>query len=134
MTDERDNAGVVVAPPPLIYAGPLLLGLPLSTKVGVPFLPRGVARILGWPLLGGGVLLMGWFSRTMRHAPFHPPSTGDAARHAARCDRTRGTLPGGQLRRGVPALRGAGATPDLTKRGYPPQGGYPLIKRVTRYS
>ena len=67
MTDERDNAGVV-APPPLIYSGPLLLGLLLNRKVGVPFLPRGVARIFGWPLLGGGVLLMGWFFRTMRRA------------------------------------------------------------------
>ena len=67
MTDERDNAGVV-APPPLIYAGPLLLGLLLNRKSGVPFLPRAVARFLGWSLLGGGVLLMGWFLRTMRRA------------------------------------------------------------------
>ena len=65
--DERDNAGVV-APPPLIYAGPLLLGLLLNRKLGVPFLPRGAARILGWPLVGGGVLLMAWFFRTMRRA------------------------------------------------------------------
>ena len=63
----RDNAGVV-APPPLIYAGPLLLGLLLDRKLGVPFLPRGAERVLGWPLLGGGVLLMGWFFRTMRRA------------------------------------------------------------------
>ncbi len=67
MTDERDNAGVV-APPPLIYAGPLLLGLLLNRKSGAPFLPRTVARFLGWSLLGGGVLLMGWFLRTMRRA------------------------------------------------------------------
>ena len=67
MTDERDNAGVV-APPPLIYAGPLILGLLLNRKFTAPFLPRGVARVLGWPLLGGGMLLMGWFFRTMRRA------------------------------------------------------------------
>ncbi len=67
MTDERENAGVV-APPPLIYAGPLLLGLLLDRKFKVPFLPRRLARFLGWPLLGGGVLLMGWFVRTMRRA------------------------------------------------------------------
>jgi protein-S-isoprenylcysteine O-methyltransferase Ste14 len=65
--DERDNAGVL-APPPLIYAGPLLLGLLLNRKLGVPFLPRGVERMLGWPLVGGGVLLIGWFFRTMRRA------------------------------------------------------------------
>jgi protein-S-isoprenylcysteine O-methyltransferase Ste14 len=65
--DGRDNAGVV-APPPLIYAGPLLLGLLLNRKLHVPFLPRGVERVLGWPLVGGGVLLIGWFFRTMRRA------------------------------------------------------------------
>ena len=67
MTDERDNAGVV-APPPLIYGGPLLLGLLLNRKFGVPFLPRGVARTFGWSLLGGGMLLAGWSFRTMRRA------------------------------------------------------------------
>ena len=67
MTDERENAGVV-APPPLIYAGPLLLGLLLRRQFPTPFLPRGVGRILGWPLLGSGVLLIGWFFRTMRSA------------------------------------------------------------------
>ena len=68
MTDDgRDNAGVV-APPPLIYAVPLLLGLLLKRRFPVSFLPRGAARALGLPLLGGGVLLMGWFFRTMRSA------------------------------------------------------------------
>jgi protein-S-isoprenylcysteine O-methyltransferase Ste14 len=68
MTDEdRDNA-VVVAPPPLIYLGPLVLGLLLNRKLSVPLLPRGVARALGWPLLAGGVSLMSWFVFTMRRA------------------------------------------------------------------
>ena len=68
MTDDgRDNAGVV-APPPLIYAVPLLLGLLLKRRFPLPFLPRGATRALGLPLLGGGVLLMGWFFRTMRNA------------------------------------------------------------------
>jgi protein-S-isoprenylcysteine O-methyltransferase Ste14 len=65
--DERDNAGVI-APPPLIYLGPLALGLLLNRKFRIPFLPRGVARALGWPLLGSGVLLMSWFVITMRRA------------------------------------------------------------------
>ncbi len=65
--DERDNAGVI-APPPLIYLGPLVLGLLLNRVLPVPFLPRGMVRTLGWPLLGGGVLLMGWFFGTMRRA------------------------------------------------------------------
>lgn len=65
--DGKDNAGVV-APPPLIYAGFLLLGLLLNKRFPVPFLPRGAARLLGWPLLCGGVVLMGWFFRTMKSA------------------------------------------------------------------
>ena len=68
MTDDgRNNAGVL-APPPLIFAIPLLLGLLLKRRFPVPFLPRDAARALGLPLLGGGVLLMGWFLRTMRSA------------------------------------------------------------------
>ena len=63
--DERDNPGVV-APPPLIYLGPLVLGLLLNGRFPVPFLPRGMRRVLGWPLLGGGVLLMNWFFWTLR--------------------------------------------------------------------
>ncbi len=54
---ERDNAGVVV-PPPLIYLGPLILGLLLNRKFPVPFLPYRVACILGWPLVGGGCSLV----------------------------------------------------------------------------
>ena len=65
--DERDNPGFLV-PPPLTYLLTLVLGLVLDRRSHVPFLPRGVARILGWPLLGGGVLLSGWFNLTMRRA------------------------------------------------------------------
>jgi protein-S-isoprenylcysteine O-methyltransferase Ste14 len=67
VTDEGDNAGVI-APPPLIYLGPLVLGLLLKRKFPIPFLPRRAARVLGWPLLVGGVSLMGWFVFTMRRA------------------------------------------------------------------
>ncbi len=76
--DERDNPGIVV-PPPLIYLGPLVLGLLLNRKLPAPFLPRRIARILGWALLSGGVLLIGWFEWKMRHAgtpanPYKPAS------------------------------------------------------------
>jgi len=68
MSDEdRDNAGVV-APPPLIYLAPLVLGLLLNRKLRIPFLPRTAARALGWPLLAGGISLMGWFEWAMRYA------------------------------------------------------------------
>jgi protein-S-isoprenylcysteine O-methyltransferase Ste14 len=77
-TDEHEKAGVV-APPPLIYLGPLVLGLLLNKRFPINFLPPRIARSLGWPLLGGGVLLIGWFEWAMRHAgtpasPYKPVS------------------------------------------------------------
>jgi protein-S-isoprenylcysteine O-methyltransferase Ste14 len=67
MSDERDNPGVNV-PPPLIYVAPFLLGALLDRRRHVPFLPRGARRALGWPLLGGGLVLNGWFLKTIRDA------------------------------------------------------------------
>jgi protein-S-isoprenylcysteine O-methyltransferase Ste14 len=67
MADDHDNPGIRV-PPPLIYLLPLILGLLLNRRLHVPFLSRSAARGLGWPLVGGGVLLAGWFFRTMRSA------------------------------------------------------------------
>ena len=67
MTDNQDNPGIKV-PPPLIYVVPLLLGLLLDTRKHISFLPRGAARAMGWPLLGGGVVLNGWFLKTIRDA------------------------------------------------------------------
>ena len=77
-SDEQDKAGVA-APPPLIYLGPLIFGLLLNRRFPIPFLPRRIARSLGWPLLSGGVLLIGWFGWTMRRAgtpasPYKPVS------------------------------------------------------------
>ena len=67
MTNEQDNPGIKI-PPPLIYLLALLLGLVLDRRAHVPFLPRGVARVLRWPLVGGGMALATWFARTMRGA------------------------------------------------------------------
>lgn len=64
---ERDNPGIKV-PPPLIYLLALVLGLLLDRRSHVPFLPSGMVRIIGWPLIGGGVLLGGWFRKTMGEA------------------------------------------------------------------
>jgi hypothetical protein len=50
MADDQDNPGINV-PPPLIYVVPLVLGLLLDRRAHLPFLPRGAARGLGWPLL-----------------------------------------------------------------------------------
>ena len=67
MADDQDNPGIRV-PPPLVYLLALLLGLLLNRRFHVPFLPHGVARVLGWPLVGGGLALATWFARTMRGA------------------------------------------------------------------
>ena len=66
--DEPDAMGFGVPPPHVVFLGPLILGLLLNRKIPVPFLPRRLIRILGLPLFSGGVLLGGWFYRTMRHA------------------------------------------------------------------
>jgi protein-S-isoprenylcysteine O-methyltransferase Ste14 len=76
--DEQDKAGVI-APPPLIYLGALLFGLLLNRRFPMVFLPHRIARGLGWPLLGGGVVLLGWFEQAMRQAdtptsPYKPVS------------------------------------------------------------
>ena len=65
--DEPDAMGLGI-PPPVVYLGPLLLGLLLNRRVPLPLLPRGLRRIVGLPLIGGGVLLGGWTYRTMRRA------------------------------------------------------------------
>jgi protein-S-isoprenylcysteine O-methyltransferase Ste14 len=67
MADDQDNPGIEV-PSPLIYLLPLLLGLLLDRRAHISFLPSGVRRTIGWPLIGGGVLLAGWFRQTMRDA------------------------------------------------------------------
>ena len=67
MADNQDNPGIRV-PPPLIYLVPLAAGLVLDRRLHLPFLPRGVARGLGWSLLGGGVTLNAWFLKTIRKA------------------------------------------------------------------
>jgi protein-S-isoprenylcysteine O-methyltransferase Ste14 len=67
MTDDQDNPGIRV-PPPTIYLLALLLGLLLNRRLYVSFVSRGVARVLGWLLVGGGMALAAWFVRTMRGA------------------------------------------------------------------
>lgn len=67
MTDHQDNPHINI-PSPLIYVVPLALGLVLDRRALLPFLPRGAARGLGWPLLGSGLALNGWFLKTMRDA------------------------------------------------------------------
>jgi protein-S-isoprenylcysteine O-methyltransferase Ste14 len=77
-SDEQDKAGII-APPPLIYVGPLVVGLLLNRRFPVAFLPPRIARSLGWPLLIGGLVLIGWFEQALRNAgtpanPYKPVS------------------------------------------------------------
>ena len=72
-----DNPGVV-APPPLIFAGFLGAGLSADRLRPTPFLPRGLQKLLGWPLVAAGVSLGLWGFDEMRRAgtndvaPYHP--------------------------------------------------------------
>ena len=74
-----DTAGVV-APPPLIYAGALSVGLLAKTLFPVRFLPGTVARTLGGPLVGSGLLLLLSGLRAMHRlgtdvSPYKPTSS-----------------------------------------------------------
>ncbi len=73
-----DNPGII-APPPLIYAGALILGLIAKRFSSLPatFLPRGLSRVFGWPLVIGGLAIGLLGFREMRRAgtnvdPYEP--------------------------------------------------------------
>ena len=108
--DEQDKAGVL-APPPLIYLGALLFGLLLGRRFPMRFLPRTMARGLGWPLLGGGVLLLGWFEGAMRQAdtPTNPykPVERIATEGPFRYTRNPGYLAMATISMGVASLANA---------------------------
>jgi protein-S-isoprenylcysteine O-methyltransferase Ste14 len=108
--DEQDKARVV-APPSLIYLAALVFGLLLNRRSPTAFLPRTIARILGWPLLGGGVLLAGWFEWAMRSAdtPTNPykPVSHIATEGPFRYTRNPAYLSMTMMYAGIAALRNA---------------------------
>ncbi len=110
MADDQDTPGIWV-PPPLIYLLPLIFGLLLDRKAHVPFLPRGVARILGWPLVGGGMALAAWFGRTMRCADttmhINKPVSSLVQNGPFRYSRNPGYLSLTMLYAGIAVLRNA---------------------------
>jgi protein-S-isoprenylcysteine O-methyltransferase Ste14 len=65
--DNADNPGVITSPP-LIYAGSLLAGLLVNRRYHIPFLPRPFVRMLGWPLVAGGLAIGLLGVREMRRA------------------------------------------------------------------
>ena len=113
--DEQDGMGLGV-PPPVVFLGPLILGLLLNRKIPAPFLPRGLTRILGLPVIGGGALLGGWTYRTMRRAdtpisgePFVPdkPTTTLITDGPFRYSRNPGYLGGAIIYAGIASLTNA---------------------------
>lgn len=65
--NKQDTAGVI-APPPLIYLGAVVIGLVLSALVPAPILPRGLGYGLGAALIVTAVSLLVWGVRVMRLA------------------------------------------------------------------
>jgi protein-S-isoprenylcysteine O-methyltransferase Ste14 len=55
MTDEDTDTAGVIAPPPLIYAVPLVVGLVLNAVRPVAVAPRALARVGGLALIGAAV-------------------------------------------------------------------------------
>ena len=77
--NDADNPGVI-APPPLIYAGALTFGLLANRRYHIPFLPRRLARTLGWPLVACGLAVGFLGEREMRRAetntnPYKPATS-----------------------------------------------------------
>jgi protein-S-isoprenylcysteine O-methyltransferase Ste14 len=71
--NERDNAGVI-APPPLIYLGTLIVGLLLQRIFPLKFLRNGLAQIVGVALISAGVRVITSAVGEMRRAetPLNP--------------------------------------------------------------
>jgi protein-S-isoprenylcysteine O-methyltransferase Ste14 len=135
MADDQDNSGVRV-PPPLIYLLALLLGLVLDRRLHVPFLSHGVARVLGWPLVGGGLALVVWFARTMQGADTtlrtDKPVSSLVQNGPFRYSRNPGYLSLTMLYAGIAILRNAlWAILLLPLVGYVIQGK--VIEREERY-
>ncbi len=62
-----DRGPDIVAPPPLLYAGPLLAGFVLDLLLPLPRLSSAL-RLVGLAFLAAGVALAIWFLLSMRRA------------------------------------------------------------------
>jgi protein-S-isoprenylcysteine O-methyltransferase Ste14 len=69
MTNSTPDSPGVIAPPPLIYAGGLVIGLLLQNKFPLPFLPKGWRRaVCGSTLMGLAVIIVRQGVREMQRA------------------------------------------------------------------
>lgn len=65
--NSQDVAGVI-APPPLIYLGGLIVGFALQARFPLLWLPKTIRRFLGSLLLAGAVILMALAARMFQGA------------------------------------------------------------------
>src|SRR6267143_2214749 len=63
----EDRGPAIIAPPPLLYAAPLLAGFVLDLLLPLPRLPSAM-RLAGLPFLAAGIALAIWFLLAMRGA------------------------------------------------------------------
>ena len=68
MQNNTHDKASVVAPPPLIYLGALIVGQFLQSSFPLPFLPRSLRTWLGGLLIGAGAVTVTSAMRSMRHA------------------------------------------------------------------
>ena len=71
MTGTQDVPNII-APPPLVYVGGLILGLILGALFSTPFLPGGLTWTVGLPLIALGVVLLATAFRAFRRAGTSP--------------------------------------------------------------
>ncbi len=74
MQDNTQDISGVIAPPPLIYAGALAVGLLLRILFPARFLPRWAAPIVGGALIGTAGIIVSTAFREMKqaHTPPNP--------------------------------------------------------------
>jgi protein-S-isoprenylcysteine O-methyltransferase Ste14 len=66
-TRTEDRGPDIIAPPPLLYAGPWLAGFVLDLLLPLPRLPSAL-RLAGLPFLAAGIALAIWFLLAMQRA------------------------------------------------------------------
>jgi protein-S-isoprenylcysteine O-methyltransferase Ste14 len=100
----------IIAPPPLLFAGPWLLGFLLDQILPLPRLPLAL-RLVGLPLTAAGLAVLVWFLTTMRRAgtPVDPREAPTALVQAGPFRHTRNPAYGGWtlLYLGVALLAGS---------------------------
>ncbi len=76
MADEDKDTAGVIALPPLMYAGPLVVGLLINAARPIAVVPRGLSRVLGLALVGTALAVGATAFAALRHAGT-PPDPGE---------------------------------------------------------